>query len=62
MAIMTDGKGKSLSVLSVSVVTPDRAFLTSKMERPIPAIRFFLILKSVKKAPTSMAPTAIGFI
>ena len=35
-------------------------FFTSAMPRLTPAIRFLRILKSVKQAPTSMPPTAIG--
>ena len=35
-------------------------FLTSAMPRLMPGIRFFRILNSVKQAPTSMPPTAIG--
>jgi hypothetical protein len=52
-------KSRSLSVREVAAEAA-ADFLTSCTPRLMPAIRFFRILKSVKHAPTSMPPTAIG--
>ncbi len=51
-----------LRSFSVRLVAAEAAadFLTSWTPRLMPAIRFFRIFQSVKQAPTSMPPTAIG--
>ena len=56
---ITSLKGRSLSVLSVAAACP-ADFRTSATPRLMPRIRFFRIFQSVKQAPTSIPPTAIG--